>query len=197
MSSSTTNEGWRAAWTRFRDPGWVSDLTLDGTTRSRVRIAAARLAQNDGVDGFPSPFRNDRKDRARRLRVRLAKRWRLFILGAGPISVPVTLMLLLATGVVSSLSWNDVIRIILILPAVQLVVVLLGILAGRDAVTPYWAAALLDEGIAVCPRCGYRPTDDATSTTCPECGLEAWRTVGETVAGREPDTDRTDEESRP
>ena len=104
---------------------------------------------------------------------------------------------LLATGVVSSFStWPDVIRLILILPAVQLVVVPLGILAGRDAVTPYWAAALLDEGIAVCPRCGYRPTDEATSTTCPECGLEAWRTVGETVAGREPDTDRTDDGSR-
>lgn len=197
MSSSTTNEGWRAAWARFRDPGWVSDLTLDGPTRSRVRTAAARLAQNDGVDGFASPFRNDRKDRPRRLRVRLARRWRLILLSAGPISVPVTLMLLVATGVVSTASWDDVIRIILILPAVQLVVVPLGILAGRDAVTPYWAAALLDEGIAVCPRCGYRPTDDATSTTCPECGLEAWRTVGETVAGREPDTDRTDDGSRP
>ena len=197
MSSSTAKNGWRAAWARFRDPGWVSDLTLDGPTRSRIRIAVATLAQNDGVDGFASQFQRSRTDRARRLRRRLAKRWRLIILNVGPMSAPATLMLLLATGVVSSLSWNDVIRIILILPAVQLVVVLLGILVGRDAVTPYWAAALLDEGIAVCPRCGYRPTDDATSTTCPECGLEAWRTVGETVAGREPDTDRTDEGSRP
>ena len=197
MSSSTTNEGWRAAWTRFRDPGWVSDLTLDGPTRSRVRIAALTLAQNDGLDGFASPFRKGRTDQARRLRRRLAKRWRLIILNAGVIAVPVTLMLLLATGVVWTSNWTDVVKMFRILPAVQLVVVPLGILAGRDAMTPYWAAALLDEGIAVCPRCGYRPTDDATSTTCPECGLEAWRTVGETVAGREPDTDRTDEESRP
>ena len=196
MSSSTATGGWRAAWSRFRDPGWVSDLTLDGPTRSRVRIAAAKLAQNDGVDGFASPFQKSRTDRARRLRRRLAKRSRLIILNIGPILVPVTLMLLVATDVVSSTSWTDVIKIILILPAVQLVAVPLGILAGRDAMTPYWAAALLDEAIAVCPRCGYRPTDDATSTTCPECGLEAWRSVGEAVAGREPAIDRTDEERR-
>ena len=75
MSSSTATGGWRAAWSRFSDPGWVSDLTLDGPTRSRVRIAAAKLAQNDGVDGFASPFQKSRTDRARRLRRRLAKRW--------------------------------------------------------------------------------------------------------------------------
>lgn len=152
------------------DPAWVRELGLDRDLLVRVREDVHSLQLNDSHPG--TVFEKDTPSAdARRLRMRLGRRWRTL-----DIVIPIAMI---ALGFSLRFIFGRPPGLLgdLVTVAPQLLMAV-GVVTGaivhirRGALNPYYATVLRKHGIIVCPRCGYRPANDDRTTVCPECGLD-------------------------
>jgi len=158
-------------WTPFSslEPRWVRDLNLTQTIRAKIRERATSLRLND-----MHPFQpGSRNEHLRRIRLQMAGRWRLSVVGALLAAAPIATMLAVPCSSFGGAGWSSIAGPIGLMLAGQLVaaVIVQRWLMSR-VLTPYYATALRELGIIVCLKCGYHAANDARSTVCPECGLE-------------------------
>ncbi len=158
-------------WTPFSslEPRWMRDLDLTPTVRAKVRERATAMRLNDMQLFQPA----SRDEHLRRLRLRLAGRWRFGVIGALLAAAPIATMLAVPFSSFGGIGWSSIAGPIGLMLAGQLVAaVIVQRWLMSQVLTPYFATALREHGIVVCLKCGYPAANDARSTVCPECGLD-------------------------